>query len=93
MKQFLTKSFPALKVEVKRTKISKKFDGFCMFKNGLFKISICNQLKESEAIDALLHEFAHCLSWEKEKNEHGLQWGKAYSIVYRAFLKWYRDYE
>jgi len=93
LKQHLIECYPKLSIKVARSQISKKFDGYCTFKNGTFFIYVCKHLTEPQAIDVLLHEFAHCLSWEKGANEHGLHWGKAYSVVYRKFLKWHQTYE
>lgn len=63
-------------------------DGDCSFRNKKFYIRISKHLSESAAIETLIHEFAHILSWGKENNHHGYRWGQAYSIVYRKFLEW-----
>lgn len=78
-------------VYVRRTKMPKGFDGDCQLKKrakySYFCVRIDNTLTEKEAIEVLLHEIAHCMSWGKG-NEHNIDWGKAYSIVYRKFLQW-----
>lgn len=67
--------------------MSDGYDGVTYQINDKFHIKISKDLKETQAIDALIHEMAHCLCWKKEK-EHGNLWGIAYSKVYRAYLKW-----
>lgn len=65
-------------------------------KKGRFHIVINKNQNLSTQIDYFIHEYAHVLTYDKkgsvkyfsndEKN-HGLDWGKSYSIVYRAFLR------
>ena len=44
-------------------------------------------------LNALMHEYAHCLyldrgfNYTTAENAHGVEWGKCYSEVYRVFLK------
>ena len=80
---------------------SKK-DGDCCVIRGKFQIRVSRQLNESEAVDVLLHEWAHALSWDtrvdtaaKSRNvseyefdrlAHGPKWGLAYSKVYQCFV-------
>ena len=79
-------------IQVRRIVLRKDMDGYCQLKNNKFIIRINKTLNENQAIDTLLHEVAHCLSWsevhETTHEFHGLHWGKAYSIVYRKFLDW-----
>ena len=79
---------------------SKK-DGDCCGVRGKFQIRVSRQLNESEAVDVLLHEWAHALSWKAcvgkaAKNRsisgyefnwlaHAPKWGLAYSKVYQCF--------
>jgi hypothetical protein len=79
---------------------SKK-DGDCCVVRGKFQIRVSRQLNESEAVDVLLHEWAHALSWKAcvgkaAKNRsisgyefnwlaHAPKWGLAYSKVYQCF--------
>ena len=76
-------------------------DGDCSIVRGKFQIRVSRDLNESEAIDCLLHEWAHCLSWdvcvgkvakdwsvpdhEFDRLSHGPKWGLAYSKVYLCF--------
>ena len=39
-------------------------------------------------IDSLIHEIAHCLDKNFDRNEHSYIWGKKFAKVYRSYLKW-----
>ncbi len=78
---------------MRRMKISSKNDGDCQLKtrdgSRYFLIRINKTLPEYYAIDVLLHEIGHCISWDENAEEmHGASWGEAYSMVYRKFLEW-----
>jgi hypothetical protein len=76
-------------------------DGDCSIVRGEFQIRVCKSLNEAEAIECLLHEWAHALSWracvgtaaksrslaphEFDRLVHGAPWGLAYSKVYLCF--------
>jgi hypothetical protein len=80
--------------------LSKK-DGDCCVVGGKFRIRVARELNESQALDVLLHEWAHALSWEAcvgkvayssrisdyefDRLAHGPKWGLAYSKVYLCF--------
>ena len=74
-------------VSVRRTKLSKTLDGDVKLNNGKFFIRINRNLPENSAIDTIIHEISHCLVLEKHQG-HGLLWGKAYSKVYKEYLRW-----
>lgn len=76
-----------LPVSVRRTKLPKGHDGICQVKESHFLIRIDRNLKEHEAIETLIHEWAHAIAWPKCEAQHSDEWGKAYSRVYRLFLK------
>lgn len=75
--------------------------GDCGVVRGKFRIRVSRELNESEAVDVLLHEWAHALSWEAcvgkvahstsvsahefERLAHGPKWGLAFSRVYLCF--------
>jgi hypothetical protein len=83
---------PEHPVSVRRLKLSERLDGDCQFKEGHFRVRINRNLPEHEAIETLLHEWAHTIAWDKcHSDEHCDEWGKAYSRVYRAFLKGFID--
>lgn len=75
------------RVKIWRGKIPADADGVCYKEdNGSFLIKVAGKLPEYYAVDVLLHEAAHVLSWDKDDDDHGLNWGKAYSKVYRKFI-------
>lgn len=86
--RFLKKNFPAdLPVRVRRRKLSKALDGYCKLKDDYYLIVICKEAPEHEAVDTLLHEWAHTLTWDKcPKDDHCNEWGIAYSRIYRMFV-------
>ena len=73
-------------VSVRRVKL-KNLDGLCVLKDDRFVISISKELTPEHAIDVLLHEYAHTVSWKREDDDHGPLWGVAYSNIYRLFLE------
>lgn len=94
IRSLLKKSFPEYKVSVRRVKLSEKLMGDCLLTNGRkkvkeFLIRINNELDEELAIETLLHEYGHVLAWHAPGDDHGEAWGRAYSKVYRAYLKGY----
>ena len=91
--RFLKKNCESLfPVSVRRLKLKDEFDGDCQFKDDHFLIRINRNLPEHEAIETLLHEWAHVIAWDRcTSDEHCDEWGKAYSRIYRAFLKEFLD--
>ena len=96
MKDFLRvvrvvkKEFPCYQVKVERRKVKKIIYADCEKKSdGSFRIRICPTLNENHAIDIFIHEFAHVIAWDKPGDDHGYEWGKAYSKVYRVYVKKY----
>ena len=69
-----------------------------MLRRGKFLIKIkkgqCYEVK----MDALVHEWAHamtwfgaeasCLGYNPQANEHGAEWGIAYAKLYSGFEEW-----
>lgn len=74
-------------VNVRRVPLPDDLDGDCQLKNGKFLIRINKNLPEHEAIETFLHEYAHAHAWDETKDDHSDEWGKAYSRLYRVFLK------
>ena len=70
-----------------RRKLLSKNDGECKFCRDHFVICIDKKLPEYYAVEVLLHEIGHVLSWDKDTDFHGPNWGKAYSFVYRTYLE------
>jgi predicted SprT family Zn-dependent metalloprotease len=82
---------PKWPLNVRRCKLSPTLDGDCQFKTDHFLIRINRDLQEHEAIETLLHEFAHTHAWDVSTDMHSDEWGRAYSRVYRVFLKEFID--
>ena len=91
----LRKRLPtAFPVSVRRVKLKDR-DGYCEKRNGRFNIRVSRDLSEAQAIDALIHEYAHARAWnhlhdslhpvEFHQIAHGPEWGVAYSEVYRVW--------
>lgn len=87
LKQNVELSIP---LKIRRIKLSS-MDGYCQKQQNCFYIAINRELNEEHSIDVLLHEVAHAMSWDKDKDEHGPSWGLSYSKVYRKFLYGYID--
>jgi len=74
-------------VSVRRVALSDELDGDCQWKVDRFLIRINRNLPEHEAIETFIHEYAHAHAWDITKDDHSDDWGKAYSRLYRTFLK------
>jgi Zn-dependent peptidase ImmA (M78 family) len=91
--KFLTAEFPAeLPIKARRLKISCKLNGDCLLRDDHYRIRINRELPEHEAVDVLIHEWAHVLAWHKcGEDFHCDEWGKSYSRIYRKFSKEFLD--
>jgi len=49
-------------------------------------IDIDDSLTGQEAIDTLIHEYAHVVAWGQDRDDHGPAWGKAYARCYRVVV-------
>lgn len=67
----------------------KDDDGNCSFdkKKKCFIVRINKNLTIEHSIDVALHEIAHAMSWEIDKDMHGPSWGLAHAKLYRKFLE------
>jgi Zn-dependent peptidase ImmA (M78 family) len=74
-------------VSIQRVKLADSCHGYCQLKNKKFLIRINRDLDVATAIDTLIHELAHAIAWDAKGDIHGTEWGKAYSKVYRLYLK------
>ncbi len=96
----LKKELPLEKCSIKLEYRPIKDEGACYgpYKNKKtgekYILLVLNEcLTISQAIDVLLHEYAHIMMLDKgafssDDNEaHSAEWGRYYSRVYRAFLK------
>ena len=50
-----------------------------------FLITLAKGMEPVQAADTLLHEYAHCLAWFSSGEDHGPEWGVAFSRCYKAF--------
>jgi hypothetical protein len=101
VKQLKLRLPPNRPVTVLASRQLSKKSGDCSIARGKFQIRVCKSLNEAEAIECLLHEWAHALSWracvgtaaksrslaphEFDRLGHGAPWGLAYSKVYLCF--------
>lgn len=81
-------------IKVRRTAISKPLYGDCGFRkeDGGFYIRILKSLDEITAIETLIHEWAHAMTWFSvaaiaEEGDHNSEWGVAYARCYRTLYK------
>lgn len=90
-----------LPVIVRTSRLPPDRYGECRNMRGHFLIRISRHCSEAEAIDTLLHEWAHGLAWnyamdrlgkcppdshaEFERLTHGPDWGVAFSRVYSTY--------
>jgi hypothetical protein len=77
-------------INIRRMKLSSTLCGDCSFDkdNKKFHIRINKNQSIAASIDTIFHEISHCLSWDKDKDDHGEQWGIAYSKIYRIYEKY-----
>ena len=86
--RWLKRTFPAKYLITIRSRPQEKH-GYSDLRQKRFFININSVAQYELRVDAIIHEWAHCLTpgiWEKE--EHGKDWGRAYAKIYRAFVKW-----
>lgn len=64
--------------------------GICVrFENKYIRIEISNKQCYYLKVDAIIHEWAHAITMKDNTiEEHGNEWGKAYSRIYRSFIDW-----
>ena len=85
-KKFAEVKYPII---IRRRKIAE--DGYCTLTENKFIIQINRNLPYYVAMEVVLHETAHAMAWNKDKDDHGPNWGRAYSKIYRVFLRVYYD--
>lgn len=93
---------PAFPVVIRTKQLAPGIEGTCARHRNRFVISIADRLNEKTGIEALLHEWAHALSWTHkldsvakmpiddeamfERLTHGPEWGVSYAAVWRCFV-------
>ena len=80
-------------ISVRRVKMPKDDAGDCYFdeEKDRYRIRVDRSLPVSYAVDVLLHEVAHAISWNQDQDDHGPNWGKAYALVYRTLLEHWEE--
>ncbi len=72
-------------VKVRRERMADGDLGECSYdpKRKTFTIRISNEIPYRWAVDYLIHEQAHAITWFLERvDEHGPEWGLAYARCY-----------
>ena len=65
--------------------------GEAEYNGKVFTIKIRGGVSFDLKVDALIHEYAHCLTWFGEsfqQEEHSSEWGIAYAKIYRTYIEW-----
>ena len=86
---------PVWPITVRRLKLPESDHGDCTFvrdskKGPHFIIRLNRELSEDALIFALIHEWAHALSWGSDSHRiahHGPEWGLAISRIWQALLE------
>ena len=85
--RLLKKSLPAdLPVKIRRVIMPKDAWGDCSLEGDYYLIRVEKNVPDYLAIDILMHEYAHALSWNKQ-DDHSNSWGIAYAKIYRKYLE------
>lgn len=91
---WLRRNFPAQRrvvVQTKATKELRESNGLSSLDKGEFLIEISRKQSYNLRMDALMHEWAHILTWFGESfrsEEHSAEWGVAYAKILRTWLEW-----
>ena len=88
---WLRRNFPAQRRVVIRSMRKMKWQGEALLHGKLFSIEVNKEQSFNLRIDALIHEWAHILTWFGESfqaEEHSAEWGIAYAKIYRTWLEW-----
>lgn len=76
-------------ISIHRVKMAETLHGDCNLIDKKFRIRINKDLDQWMAIETVIHEVAHCLSWNEKQDYHWYGWGIAFSKVYRIYLREY----
>ena len=87
VKTLKDKTYTRYPIYIRRIKMSDFGECELDKKNKRFIIHINRKLAQSIAIEIVIHEIGHVLAWGKDKQDHGRNWGIAYSKVYREYEK------
>jgi hypothetical protein len=81
---------PPFPVKVLYCKLDKEVIGDTSKRGSKFILRIDSSLSRGAALDVLLHEWGHVISWTFSKTEqtrahHSDEWALAYGRIYRSF--------
>jgi len=90
LRSLLKKKYPDYNISVRRVNLKNAYGTWHLIdkKKNQFLIKIDKNSTCGEQIDALLHEFAHCLVAHKTfegESQHKAAWGQAYAKLYRLY--------
>lgn len=87
---WLRRNFPAQHAICVRSVPMKKDQGYTEYVTAWFHIKINRKQSYELRIDALIHEWAHCLTWfgAETDEDHSSEWGIAYAKIYRTHDEW-----
>lgn len=81
---------PAHPVHVRRVQLQGEW-GHCWLRKRkhrkVFLIAIDSRMPDQLALETLVHEWAHALSWYEPGTDHSVAWGRAYARCYRAVIE------
>ena len=83
---------PSMPVRVRLVNRSDGWIGSCAVRSRYYEIRLCFAgATIQELVDTLLHEWAHALAYgttfRAEFDDHGPEWGVAYSRAYQATVE------
>ena len=55
--------------------------------NDRYIILIHREMPEADQVHALVHEWAHVLTWDVAEEDHDEQWGLVYSKLYQDIIE------
>ena len=90
----------AFPVSVRRAAITTSVKGRCWKDGRKFFIQIDKRLNEFQAMDVLVHEWAHARAWNHRLDNavddetfntlaHDAAWGVAYAEIYSAYMQYF----
>ena len=79
--------------EIKLCQMKNGDIGECRWTGKRYIIKVDRKASLTSKTDTLLHELAHAVSWRKEADDHGEEWGIAYSLLYRMYVKFLKIIE
>ena len=86
------RSLPKIWVDGRwRSTNGRPYQASCDYSKGRYHIEIRRQMCWALRFDAIIHEWAHALTWQgaqADEDDHSDEWSLAYGRIYRTYLKW-----